>query len=438
MVEGPPLIGVVAASEERPKGIVNAQVARVNLKYRLPTLRVTAERNKCPGATKGKNKSGPARDRRYRAGGVPFVLRRRQLRSGAEVPDRVNLLIVTVGGWLLPVFMVVGQIASGQSREPTPVRIEFEAPNGCSSVDAFYEGVHGRTDRVRWALDGEDAVQIRIKLFRAGTKIRGELRLSDQEGEKETRRVDGATCDEVVEALSLTVTLAVDPSALLVARKAANPAASDEGGAAATPSLAPPARKSPATSEVSSDPSKTRSTFAASPSTIHSEFGAQLLAASVTSPGASFGGAISARFIIPSSTLGQWSTGLTLLHVQNDLLNSANWGVFALTALALDLCPLRGSAGSQLDAELCAVAMGGLLYGSGVVAHPDSVSRNWWSLGLRGAASVGLAGGLRLELSMGAQAPIIRREFITSLPVQHVGETPRIAVLGGLGLALRF
>ena len=371
-------------------------------------------------------------------GGVPFVLRYPQLRSGAEVPDRVNLLIVTVGGLLLPVLFAFGQIASGLSREPTPVRIEFDAPNGCSSGDAFYEAVHGRTDRVRWALDGESAVQIRIKLFRAGTKIKGELRLSDQEGEKETRKVDGATCDEVVEALSLTVTLALDPSALLVARNSSSPATTEAGKNEGVAAATPPAPKPPAPGESPGTPSKIRAAVSASPSTVRSEFGAQLLAASVISPGASFGGAISARFIIPSSMLGQWSTGLTLLHVQNDLLNSANWGVFALTALALDLCPLRGSAGSQLDAELCAVAMGGLLYGSGVVAHPDSVSRNWWSLGLRGAASVGLAGGLRLELSMGAHAPIIRREFITSLPVQHVGETPRIAVLGGLGLALRF
>ncbi len=349
--------------------------------------------------------------------------------------------ILTVGGLLLPVFIAAGLIESGQPREPTPVRIEFEAPNGCSSVDAFYEGVHGRTDRVRWALEGENAVQIRIKLFRAGTKIKGELRLSDQEGEKETRKVDGATCDEVVEALSLTVTLALDPSALLVARKSTNPATTDVSGngdgAAATPSAVPPPTSSTAKG-MPSDRSKSRPSVAAPPSKIHSELGAQVLAASVISPGTSVGGAISARFIIPSSTLGQWSTGVTVLHVQNDILKSATWGAFGLSALALDICPLRGTASTRLDAELCAVAMGGWLHGSGIVSHPDSVTRSWWSIGVRTGASVALVGGLRLELNLGAHAPIVRREFVISLPERHVGDTPQIAVLGGLGLAFRF
>lgn len=346
---------------------------------------------------------------------------------------------MTVGGLLLPVLIAAGPIASGQ-REPTPVKIDFDAPNGCSSVDAFYEGVHSRTDRVRLALDGEIAVQIRIKLFRAGTKIKGELRLSDQEGEKETRKVDGATCDEVVEALSLTVTLALDPSALVVARKSAAVTDADksEGAGVATPGAGPPTSTAPRTRATPSDLSKFRPSVAASPSTIHSELGAQVLAASVISPGASFGEAISARFIIPSSTLGQWSTGLTLFHVQNDLLKSATWGAFGLSALALDLCPLRGTASTRLDAELCAVAMGGWLHGSGIVAHPDSVTRSWWSLGMRSGASVALVGQLRLVLNVGAHAPIIRREFVISAPEQHVGETPRIAVLGGLGLAFRF
>jgi hypothetical protein len=359
-----------------------------------------------------------------------------KLRSGVQAQDRVNLPLVTVGGLMFPVFIAFGQIASGAPREPTPVKIEFDAPNGCSSVDAFYEGVHSRTNRVRWALEGETAVQIRIRLFRAGTKIKGELRLSDQEGEKETRKVDGATCDEVVEALSLTVTLALDPTALLVARKSTEPAAGEDdknGAARAAPPALPPSTTG------GQAPVQSRTPIAASASTIHSEFGAQFLAASVISPGASFGGALSARVIVPSYTLGKWSTGVTLLHVQNDLLKSASWGTFSLTALALDLCPV--SAGStQLDAQLCAVAVGGWLHGngSGVVAHPDSVARSWWSLGLRADASMELVGALRLALDVGAQAPIIRREFVISTPNQTVGHTPYVAVLGGLGLRLRF
>jgi hypothetical protein len=337
---------------------------------------------------------------------------------------------------MLPVFVAFGQIASGSPREPTPVRIEFEAPSGCSSVDAFFEGVHGRTDRVRWALEGESAVQIRIKLFRAGTKIKGELRLSDQEGEKETRKVDGATCDEVVEALSLTVTLALDPNALLASRKSTEPAASDannNGGIRA----APPASVPSTVGDKIGDQPKTSSQVSASLSGIRSELGAQLVAASVVSRSVSFGGALSFKLIVPSSAIGQWSAGATLLHVQNDLLKSASWAVFSLTALALDVCPLRYGS-KRADAELCGVATGGWLHGSGVVDHPDSVGRSWWSLGLRAATSMQLVGALRLGLRVGAEAPIFRREFFISEPAQQVGHTPYVAVSGGLGLSLRF
>ncbi len=324
------------------------------------------------------------------------------------------------------------------------LRIEFEAPSGCSSVDAFYEGIHGRTDRVRWASEGENAVhvQIRIRLVRAGAKIKGELRLSDQEGEKETRKVNGTTCDEVVEALSLTVTLALDPSALLVATKQSSPGRNAPDASANTPTTPPtsPAQgqTSPRNGQGLPTASNHRAAAAASPSKTQVELGAQMEAQTVVSPGISWGGAVSSRVIMPSPAIGQWSIGMMLMHVQNDFLRTADRGAFGLTALGLDLCPLRRHAFAWLDLEMGAVVSGGWLRASGLaVDHPDSVSRSWWATGLRGSASVALIASLRLELNVGVSVPIIRREFVTSEPDQHVGVTPWVTVQGGLGLAYR-
>ena len=319
------------------------------------------------------------------------------------------------------------------AQEPTPIRIEFEAPSGCSSADAFYEGVHGRTDRVRWAVEGEISVQIRIRLFRAGTKIRGELRLSDQEGEKETRKVNGATCDEVVEALALTVTLALDPNALFAVGKNPNGATSEAANrppAVPTPSPSSPPRIGPSPNG------------AGLPEPVHRtqvELGAEFIASNFISTGVSAGPGVTLRIIAPRTASENWSAGMTLLHLQDDLLRTASEGTFSLTALEFTLCPLRSSPSMRLDLALCAAAMSGWLRANGLAfSHSYTVGRSWWSAGLRGSSSLRVAGGLRLELAIGGDVPLIRREFTVNEPAEHFAESPWLVFQGAVSLAYRF
>ena len=338
-----------------------------------------------------------------------------------------------LGGSWLPVFVAVGQLAAALPPEPTAVRIEVDAPSGCSSADAFYEGVHGRTDRVRWAVEGESAVQIRIRLFRAGTKIRGELRLSDQEGEKETRKVDGATCDEVVEALALTVTLALDPNAIFAANRNPNVApgeAADRSSAvpAAGPLGPPPTSPPPRRTDLPERATRTQV-----------ELGAQFIVANIVSNGLSAGPAIAVRIIPPLPGWGSWSLGMTLLHLQDDLLRTANQGTFSLNALEFTLCPLRSSGSSELDVGLCAAAMGGWLHANGLAfSYSYAVGRSWWSAGLQGTSSLKVAGALRLHLAIGADVPLIRREFTINEPAVRFAESPWLVFQGAVGLAYRF
>ena len=284
--------------------------------------------------------------------------------------------------------------------------------------------------------------EIHIRLFRSGTKIRGELRLSDQEGEKETRRVDGTTCDVVVDALSLTVTLALDPSALVVARPNTNSAPEGSGiSVAGDYPRAEPSQvtlRSPATGQKSPPSANEHNPSIAQLEETQLELSGQVLAASVTSPGASLGGAFGGRVIFPVPTMGRWSIGVSVLHVQNDFLKSADSVAFGLTALAADVCPLRMSPSNWLDLEAGVVAMGGWLRANGLeVAHPDSVGRSWWLTGLRGSASLALLGALRLNLDANATVPMIHREFVVSQPDRHVGETRRVAYQVGIGIGVR-
>ncbi len=116
-----------------------------------------------------------------------------------------------------------------------PVRVEFDAPSGCSDGEAFFAGVLARTRHVHRARPGETAVRLTVHVTRVGGRVHGELRVNEAGGEAETRRVDGATCAEVVQVLSLTAALAIDPTADLLA-----PAVPEKPPAAPSPVRAPP------------------------------------------------------------------------------------------------------------------------------------------------------------------------------------------------------
>ena len=134
-----------------------------------------------------------------------------------------------IGLWALVALAQTGLAVS------VPVRVEFDAPTGCSDAEAFFAGVLARTRHVYRARPGETAVRLTVRVTRVGGRVRGELRVNEAGGEAETRRVDGATCAEVVQVLSLTAALAIDPTANLL-----GPAAPEKPPAAPSPVRTPP------------------------------------------------------------------------------------------------------------------------------------------------------------------------------------------------------
>jgi hypothetical protein len=85
---------------------------------------------------------------------------------------------VTFGGRAL-FELVVGLTGTptAPSPPPIPLRIVFEAPSDCSSVDAFYAGVRARTERVRLAGASENATELQVRLSQTSTGAHGELRM---------------------------------------------------------------------------------------------------------------------------------------------------------------------------------------------------------------------------------------------------------------------
>jgi hypothetical protein len=325
---------------------------------------------------------------------------------------------VTFGGRAL-FELVVGLTGSPTvpSPPPIPLRIVFEAPSDCSSVDAFYAGVRARTDRVRLANAGESATEVEVRLSQSSTGAHGELRMLAEHGESDTRKVDGGSCDEIVEALSLTAALALDPAARVtpvpVPEKEPEPPKPEEPP---PPPLPPPKE----------------------PSTLGLELGMKLVVSEVVSPFTNVGGELSARVRFRGEGSAEPSMGVALVRLQNDFFGEPEHASIRYTAVALTACPARWSVRGVLTLEPCALVLAGWLGAAGKGnTYNDSVLRTLYSAG--GSLTLGVPfGAFAFELSGAFTLPFVRRRFVAGISPTTVGETPAISPVGGLGFRYAF
>jgi hypothetical protein len=393
-----------------------------------------------------------------------------------------------IGLWALVALAQTGAAVS------VPVRVEFDAPAGCSDADDFFAGVLSRARRVHRAHPGETGVRLTVHVTRAGGRVHGELRVNEAGGQAETRRVDGATCAEVVQVLSLTAALAIDPTADLLAPAApAKPSAAPypvrapppapatpspvraapaaEATTKPAPSAVPPAAPSSATPPAASPPAP--SAAAAAPASPEKPPAAE--AASVTPPpvvtpapaatvvveplheparassprvGASM---VAARVLSSSLSLGAslWgrlatttrdgltpSVTLAVLYLPGDFFESGDDLGIAWTALGAIACP-GWAPGGRVRVEPCARITAGVLSATDhSVNTPRTVDRWWGSAGALVHLTALLGRGLMLDLEAGVDFPVVTRRFITTTVTnQPVGATTSVSPTLSLGLS---
>ncbi len=375
------------------------------------------------------------------------------------------------------------------------MRVDFDAPAGCSSAEAFRRGVAARLERAA-ASDGAPPLRIHVHLTRSGEKVVGELRLSHEQAPPDTRTVEGATCDEVVDVLALTTALALQPAARAAphpssaaAAPAPAPARSRARETPAAPPPAPrPAREAPAavsagalpppsappappTAEIPGprappSPPAPRSPpppppvpapappaivvetpappLPRNPAGMYLEVGAAAALAHVLSssigsgPGPNLGGGVMLGLSQVREDRIARSLRLGWLYLPNDFLLPGGDVVDRWYAFTLTGCPGWGLRHGAFDAQACARAIGGWLTATDAsVTNPRSASRSWLSAGalLRGGAALGA--GFTLEVEAGVDAPLFHRQFITTTPLQTVAETPPVSLLVGIGLSRR-
>ncbi len=254
---------------------------------------------------------------------------------------------------------VPGLVAPDSAQVAKPVQVEFNAPAGCSSAEAFFGSLRSRTDQVRQADPGEPHTTLQVRLLRTRGHILGELRVVDDRGGADTRKVQGASCDDVVQALSLTAALAVDPSALLSA-----PATAPEAPTPTAEAIVkePPAAKQPTVAKVPAMVAvPTTAEVVASHATLlvpGFELGVGPMGGTLLASSAGLGATVTSRWTLADRGVLRASFGLAFIYLRNDAVQTPGAVRIVLTGLAATACPLRAST-SIITFEPCALLLGG-------------------------------------------------------------------------------
>lgn len=277
---------------------------------------------------------------------------------------------------------------------------------------------------MRLARIGEQGIRIHVRISRIGRTVRGELDMGDPQEASDTRRVDGLSCGEVVEALSLTAALAIDPSASLLSKKT-----DDEPGNPPQlgPTLAHPQQVSPNDGVGSPTPPAKSSS-----SSVRLEPFARMLLTTDQKPGLWIGPSLGVRLVAGRLLLGMDGFGLFPSTSAYGLKNAR------LTGVGVAACPLLKLTDAW-EVAPCLGAKGAVLHVAGAdVAYTTTANRSWWALTAGVVSLARIWEEVRLELSAGIAVPLIQRSFALRAPDREVVTSPDIACEAGLGISQRF
>src|SRR5260221_9355517 len=115
------------------------------------------------------------------------------------------MLFVLVLGWGLTAFPV-----RLEARESV-VSLLLAAPEECPSRTALVANILARTPEATFA-ERSDALAFRVQITRSSRAFAGSVETRAL-GVVETRRLHGATCAELVDAVALVIALTIDPEA---------------------------------------------------------------------------------------------------------------------------------------------------------------------------------------------------------------------------------
>lgn len=310
---------------------------------------------------------------------------------------------------LLATVVLLAPLAASAAEE-----IDYRAAPGCPGKDAFVTAAIQKSSGRVVGLAGAGPLKVELRATPAG--YTGLLQRVP-EGSVPTvapRVLAAARCEDVVEALALTLALS------LVAPEEPPPSHAEQVVAAAPERPRPVARASRRLSVG-----------------LGVRGGRYLVDAPLLGGALEVGLAREAR---PGD--GWWTAGLEgrlrISWLRNDLVLAPGRARFALLAAALEICPLHLE-GGRARVGLCLVSEAGRLDGEGIaIAHPQQGRSAWLALG--GAAEVELALTRRWHLAGAAQVarPLQQTSFVFAEPVNPVSRTAAAALAATVTLVAHF
>jgi hypothetical protein len=359
--------------------------------------------------------------------------------------------------------------AAAEQPRAEPVRVDIQAPSDCADGILFLDEVRSRTPLVRAAVEGEPARVFRVTVTRDGAVARGTLVVQEGDHASTPRRVLGASCEEVVQALALVAALAVDPLASMVPRlqgekpatpgTTAPPALSPAVPSTAAPPALPVAAPRPNDSRIADESRQPQTTRRAAPperpragaigSTKPSR-GAVGARRWAWTAGALFD-VIGAEDIpvVGASVFGQLEWQDETVLSPSVRLGAAGFGGrsipkgpgdgrFEWWTGQLDVCPVRALLSEGIVARPCVAAETGVLAArGGGVPNAQSPLVPWTSVGGLALLEWRFSPLFTLEAYGGVRAPVTRQTFLFS-PGFAVYKVPWAFLVAGTGVGLHF
>jgi hypothetical protein len=308
------------------------------------------------------------------------------------------------------------------------VLIAVDAPNGCLTPPAFFERVRRRTARVREAAPGEPARRFSLTIEEK-ERVSGKLLTEDTDGTTALREVEGASCQEVADALALVVAVTLDPLADLSSGSVENPPRQPESAPApraATPRL--PAR-APSPAPRPEPRARFQHALAAE---------ATLAAGLVDAPLPGLG----VRYFAsrgPSGTGLLLTAGAFATFAGDTQADYASGGVvrYRLQGLNPGVCPVGVRVDSRLGLVACVTFILGRLEAQGMeLPGGRSDGSFFMAAGLEGRGELQLAGPLGLVVAAGLSAPIGEYSAEVVGADEPVDHTNPVGFVGALGLVV--
>jgi len=305
-------------------------------------------------------------------------------------------------------------------------------------VAAFMQALQERTTRFRQAAGAEQARRFLVRLTAGQAMFSGRLEIRSPDGSTAIRRVDGASCDDVSNALALMTALAIDPKALTgspsgaVARRAESDAAPESGP---DPQGSPPAGAVAAAGSSAVVPKAPRPW----------QWSAGLIGhlTSWVSPTLGYGGQLFVEAEAPeSSLLGPAVRGSLFLNQSETEFPTGAAARFEWALATLEGCPVRLKVMSlHLAVHPCVSFRLGVLRGEGRrISQPKQVLSVWSDAGPVLRLRVAVRAQLMLEVQGALLLPLYRPTFaITDMgSATNAYSVPRVGGLVGIGASYRF